>query len=1081
VKPSSMTSKLGRFSSGLIEAAWLVALMITPLFFNVFSSRIFEPDKVSLLRSLALLILGAWMVKSVDEGWQSGERNQSLRERLFSVLRTPLVLPVFLLAGVYVLSSILSIVPQTSFWGSYQRLQGTYTFFSYLVIFAAIAVNLRSRTQVNRLLNVLVFASLPIALYGVLQHYGLDPVPWGGNVQNRIAANMGNSIFVGAYLILIIPAALERSLDAFQKILREKSSLLVNAAKAVLFVFILLLDLLAVYFSRSRGPLVGLLAGLFFFITLWLAWYRQRTWLLLFWGIGGVAVLFLVLINIPGGPLESLRNQEWVGRYGQLLDMDQRTNRTRQLIWFGSAELMTPHEPLVYPNGDQDRLNFLRPFVGYGPESMYVAFNRFFPPELANVEFRNALPDRAHNETWDTLITTGLIGFGVYQALILSIFYWGYHWLGLINNRRQTRFFVLVVLLSGLISSVGFVFWRGFSFLGVALPVGIISGVMLYTIGAVLLSVREMNRQTPNWLAHLIILVLAIVAAHYVEIHFGISIVSTRLIFWVAVGLLLVAGIFLRNTGENKTISSESGTALVADAVSRNIPVERARTSRTRRGAVPVKDIDQGYIFWQRVFIPAGLLGVTLVTLGFNYIANINRATSAFEILISSFTRLPGEESIVSYGILALIVTTWLAGAVLLREPESADSHFSIVKEILLNLGLSGLIGLAYWIFQSSILAEIFRIDIRTQADVTSQVYNYGRLFVWYVLFILLLIVLLARFLPDIWPKRAHNRGVLSGIAVGVAGVLLLVFISQSNLRPIQADIAFKLADPFAKSKQWPGAILVYREAIKQAQNQDYYYLFLGRAYLEYAQALSDANERTTILAQAEQDLLTAQRINPLNTDHTANLARLYVWRGGSSEEQATRQADFERAQEYYATALSLSPNNVALWTELATLQLNSLKNRSLAFESIQTALDLDPLYDQVHAILGDYYLDQAGLEQDNNLSYYEQAADEYRKAFELAPKTEANASRLYAYRLALGSVLLQLGEKIEAAKAYQEAYSFVLPENQWSAAESIARLYLGQDDKVAALQWAHTALKTVPIAGQSRIQQLIDQINQSP
>ena len=41
-----------------------------------------------------------------------------------------------------------------------------------------------------------ILTSLPIAIYGILQRSGLDPLPWGGDVQRRVAANMGNAIFV---------------------------------------------------------------------------------------------------------------------------------------------------------------------------------------------------------------------------------------------------------------------------------------------------------------------------------------------------------------------------------------------------------------------------------------------------------------------------------------------------------------------------------------------------------------------------------------------------------------------------------------------------------------------------------------------------------------------------------------------------------------------------------------------------------------------------------------------------------------------------------------------------------------------
>ena len=49
-----------------MEATWLAAIVVIPLFFNVYSQRVFEPDKISILRSLALIAIIAWVVKQVE-------------------------------------------------------------------------------------------------------------------------------------------------------------------------------------------------------------------------------------------------------------------------------------------------------------------------------------------------------------------------------------------------------------------------------------------------------------------------------------------------------------------------------------------------------------------------------------------------------------------------------------------------------------------------------------------------------------------------------------------------------------------------------------------------------------------------------------------------------------------------------------------------------------------------------------------------------------------------------------------------------------------------------------------------------
>jgi hypothetical protein len=48
---------------------------------------------------------------------------------------------------------------------------------------------------------------------------------------------------------------------------------------------------------------------------------------------------------------------------------------------------------------------------------------------------------------------------------------------------------------------------------------------------------------------------------------------------------------------------------------------------------------------------------------------------------------------------------------------------------------------------------------------------------------------------------------------------------------------------------------------------------------LEYARTLENPEDRDRLISQAARDLRKAQAINPLNPDHTANLARLHsLW-----------------------------------------------------------------------------------------------------------------------------------------------------------------------------------------------------------
>ena len=46
----------------VVEGGWILIALAVPLYFNVYSSRTFEPDKVALFRSLAVAMAGAWLI-----------------------------------------------------------------------------------------------------------------------------------------------------------------------------------------------------------------------------------------------------------------------------------------------------------------------------------------------------------------------------------------------------------------------------------------------------------------------------------------------------------------------------------------------------------------------------------------------------------------------------------------------------------------------------------------------------------------------------------------------------------------------------------------------------------------------------------------------------------------------------------------------------------------------------------------------------------------------------------------------------------------------------------------------------------
>lgn len=1240
-----MNSRLTRWCEGFLEAGWLVAILATPLFFNIHSERVFEPDKLTLLRSIAVLMAAVWVVKFIDQkGWQQlGNQRFSNPD---SIWHKPFVLAVVVLALVYLLSTLFSINPRISWAGSYQRLQGAYTTLSYLIIFGIMAATLRTHEQVRRVVSVAIVTSIPVALYGLLQHFGHDPLPWGGDVQTRVAGHMGNAIFIAAYLIMVIPLTLARIVDAFSNILGDEHLAAADVVRASVYIFTLAIQLLTLYWSGSRGPLIGLGVGLFSFLLVLLVSLRDATedraasrlkevlpafgfllptlfallvsplisdalgpmaafgfffgvvalstisiflmvairrgwrWLWLGWILLTVLVAgWLLIFNIPSERTTSLRGiplvggifntlDEWrelpaIGSYGRMLDPTnttgrEKSGRVRVLIWEGVIDLITPHAPLEFPDGRTDPFNWLRPFLGYGPESMYTAYNRFYPPELATVEARNASPDRSHNETFDALVITGLAGFLAWQALYLAVIHFAFRYLEVIRSRRDTAVLIGLWISGALLAAVATVLIADPVYLGVAIPTGVIVGVIVYLIYYALF-----GRNTSEEASHLrttslpfsadrllMNALVAAVLAHYVEIHFGIAISATRLYFFAYVALMFALGFWLRQV-------SQAPEEAVTPA-----PMPSRSEKRKRRATIaPTEPVVRAG--WERLLVPALLMIVMLGVLGYGFITyalppdkvitspadltageifrqsllqNSRNDFADWPFVMSMFVlswalgwlvflsemvkhgefkltwsgRPTGRESIAAGVLLVLALAG--AGARLIARPDTATAALglslaliaavacalaalllllkrpsaglvggivsagliifafpiliagALLPAVIMILGGAGVLWLLWdggW--RQSLLpmtAVMIASLLGGFAFIISHAVNYrsilfyrgnetptsasalraleasqaAGLITFFFAFVFIMLLLLAFVLS--WEKltsgrlaRTNASPVLAYGALLLAFIAAFFFISQSNVRQVQADMIYKRARPFddqatrstqvtaeTRRELWDTAIAIYSAAIDRMPAEDFYYLFLGRAYLERAAITEDQAEQADLLSAAERLLLEAQSLNPLNTDHTANLARLNTRWYAAVDDEREKTERLELAERYYGEAITLSPQNSVIRNELARLVLELRGDCDRALALYDENATIDPFYSQTQLARADaYILCSSGRSDEERDALYRAAAGALEQGLERVP----NNIRAW---IQLAEIYRQLGEFEEAADAVENA-----------------------------------------------------------
>ncbi len=1107
-----MTSKtkLDHWCEAIIEAGWLAALVVAPMFFNVFSSRVFEPDKISLIRSIALVMLLAWVIKILNGGpaWlpavQNGNPTGQAPPIERSVWRNPFILPVGLLVSAYLLSTAFSIAPFVSWFGSYQRLQGTYSFLSYVIIAVLTASQLRRPEQFRRIQHAIIATSLPIAIYGVIQHMQQDPLPWGGDVTRRIAANAGNAIFLAAYLIMAFFFTLERVYNSFAHFLggteddqtAMTSQDLPAAASGGAYLFILMVQALAIFWTQSRGPWLGLLAGFFLFVLLLLSGLRPKNYRVLMgvWvGLAMFGAIVLILMNTTN-LFAFLRPMPYVGRLTQLLDQDSRTAQVRILIWQGAADMVKPHEPLAFPDGSRDRINLIRPLVGYGPEAMWVAYNRFYPAELAHVEARNASPDRSHNETWDSLVITGIFGFVGYMSLFILIFYWALRWLGLLVNRRDVSLFFGLLAVCSLLWSAYLIGSDGgnWRFFGVALPAGIIMGLVIYVAAAAFLHTdfTIAREDIPRQL--LIIAILATMAAHFVEIHFGIAIAATRTYFWAQTAMLLVLG--MRWGGPEpfvwglRDLSGEENEEEVAPPPEPVDPKENksrrrrgqtpARTSSARRSlhpdlpALPTMVMTDLFIFLTFVFI---------------YTTNPQGLRSGIDLLFSSITqRMVGGQPVGSPAILLLMLFTWLITATLGLTAEALRHRVAPpLGWWLRGYGLHALVVGAGWLLYGIIQGG----RLATGAGGTTldeQLNHIASHFAVYTVVIIVAIVLAATVYS--WPHLRSRipQGVgrpLLSLGVGaILAVAVFLVVDTVNIGLVRADIIYKQGQQFDSQANWITSIDLYRRALNARKTEDYYMLFLGRSFLEQAKVVRDQLrqgqpeglyqlssepdiDEVLALTQGQTSQMSwfelmraaavvleeAQQVNPLNTDHTANLARLYrSWSDLAYDDPIMRQEMLERSISEYSMAVTLSPNAAHLWNERGNTYL-AMGNRPEAEASYLQSLALDPLYEQTYILLANFYEDDERFA--DTVPMLQAGID----AMDTDPRFTPSAA-MYSY---LGVALARIGDLAGAIEA-NEMVVEMQPGNT-NAMLNLALLYRDTDQPAEGIPWVEQALANTP------------------
>ncbi len=333
----------------------------------------FITGKNFFFRIIVEVLLVFWGVLAVFEK----KYRPKISPIFWAVLATLLVL---------ILSTIFGENPYRSFWSNYERMEGLighiHLFFYFLMLISV----LKTEIDWHRFFYSTIFVSFIMSIYSYLQYFGQLEIHQS---NERLDATLGNATYLAIYIVFHLFLIAYFALKEEQKWLKFA------------FVALFLFELPIVFFTATRGAILGLLGGAVIFAGI-MIWkdkrkYVRRT------AIGiGCAVLLVVALFF------SLRNTSFIHKNYVLkrfadISFSERTVTSRFTIWGMALDGLKEN-----------------PVLGWGPENFNLLFNKYYSPTLWRQE---PWFDRSHNVILDWLTTGGILGLGAYLSIFAAALY----------------------------------------------------------------------------------------------------------------------------------------------------------------------------------------------------------------------------------------------------------------------------------------------------------------------------------------------------------------------------------------------------------------------------------------------------------------------------------------------------------------------------------------------------------------------------------------------------------------------------------------------------------------------------------
>lgn len=367
-----MSSKSSNILANIIKGG----LFILPIFSLFISSAMFFPfitGKNFFFRTVVEILFFLWIILMVFD----------VRFRL---KKSPLFVSLAAVLIIMFLAAIFGENFSRSFWSNYERMEGVITHLHLFAYFLMLSSVFKKEKDFKLLFLSIITIGAVASAYAYLQFAGYAPVHQGGT---KLDATFGNSTYLAIFIVF--------NLFLIGWMFLKNSNVWARSLLAFLFVF----EFPIVYYTMTRGAILGFVGGLIIFAGLMAVFSKNKKIRLSF-------VALLVLLFATVGIFIGVRNTNFVKNRPTLnkiatISLKQGTVESRLTIWKMGYE------------GFKER-----PVLGWGPENFNLVFNKYYKPNMWKQE---PWFDRAHNIVFDWLVTSGILGFSAYLSVFFAAIY----------------------------------------------------------------------------------------------------------------------------------------------------------------------------------------------------------------------------------------------------------------------------------------------------------------------------------------------------------------------------------------------------------------------------------------------------------------------------------------------------------------------------------------------------------------------------------------------------------------------------------------------------------------------------------